>query len=417
MNRPIPGKTYIVKKGDTLSGIAGMAYGDPLLFPRIFQANQSAVKSGDPDKIVPGEILFIPVLPEIEIIREKFFQSGRITDGVELKIEDRILPVSSARVIRTMDTIADMWTATIAWEPGIDKRLDELTKAYAMPKASISLDGELMVSGILYDVEQISDKNGRSKNLGGYSFTIDLVDSHPIKPPYEHKGGIKLEKRCENLLTPLGMGVELAPGLDTGGAFKDVKIKPTETIHKHLKGLSDQRSILLSSTPEGNLLLLRADLTSPSVGTLEEGKSLIADLSAKFQGRKRFSVYRALSKGSRWGVEKVGIAKDDEVSRVRCHTFIVDDAIKGEMNDIAAWRKNKKAAKSEIIKLPVTSWNAPNGKKWKANTRVTIKSITFDQPDGFNYLIKQVEYTFDNSGKNAILSLIDPKFYSKQLVV
>ena len=152
MLKPTPGKQYTVQRGDTLSEIATRAYGDPGLWPRIFNANQTNIKSGDQNKVAVGEVLIIPVLAEEEDLRRSFFSSPVISDGVELKIEDRIVPVQSANVTRTMDTVADAWTATIAWKPGLDKELDKLTKRDAMPNASISLDGELMVSGILYDV-------------------------------------------------------------------------------------------------------------------------------------------------------------------------------------------------------------------------------------------------------------------------
>ena len=47
-----------VKKGDTLSKIAQEYYGDPMLYPRIFEANRDILK--DPNKIKPGQKLRIP---------------------------------------------------------------------------------------------------------------------------------------------------------------------------------------------------------------------------------------------------------------------------------------------------------------------------------------------------------------------
>lgn len=51
-------RTYTVRKGDTLSGIAKELYGDASLYPRIFEANQPMLK--DPDRIYPGQVLRIP---------------------------------------------------------------------------------------------------------------------------------------------------------------------------------------------------------------------------------------------------------------------------------------------------------------------------------------------------------------------
>ena len=49
---------YEVKKGDSLSKIAQQYYGDPMLYPRIFEANKDILK--DPNKIQPGQKLRIP---------------------------------------------------------------------------------------------------------------------------------------------------------------------------------------------------------------------------------------------------------------------------------------------------------------------------------------------------------------------
>lgn len=49
---------YVVQKGDTLSKIAGEFYGDPTLYPRIFDANRDLLV--DPNRIKPGQKLRIP---------------------------------------------------------------------------------------------------------------------------------------------------------------------------------------------------------------------------------------------------------------------------------------------------------------------------------------------------------------------
>lgn len=49
---------YEVKKGDTLSKIAEHFYGDPMLYPKIFEANRDVLK--DPNLIQVGQKLRIP---------------------------------------------------------------------------------------------------------------------------------------------------------------------------------------------------------------------------------------------------------------------------------------------------------------------------------------------------------------------
>ena len=49
---------HVVVKGDTLSKIAEKYYGDPSLYPQIFDANKDILK--DPNKIQIGQKLRIP---------------------------------------------------------------------------------------------------------------------------------------------------------------------------------------------------------------------------------------------------------------------------------------------------------------------------------------------------------------------
>jgi nucleoid-associated protein YgaU len=51
-------RTYTVKAGDTLSGIAKELLGNASAYPKIFEANRDQLS--DPDKIKPGQVLKIP---------------------------------------------------------------------------------------------------------------------------------------------------------------------------------------------------------------------------------------------------------------------------------------------------------------------------------------------------------------------
>jgi nucleoid-associated protein YgaU len=53
-------RTYTVKSGDTLSGIAKHHLGDANAYMKIFEANRDQLS--DPDNIKPGQVLKIPAL-------------------------------------------------------------------------------------------------------------------------------------------------------------------------------------------------------------------------------------------------------------------------------------------------------------------------------------------------------------------
>ncbi|WP_267245626.1 Gmad2 immunoglobulin-like domain-containing protein [Streptomyces sp. PR69] len=61
--RIVPGyigyREHTVARGETLSAISAMHYGDPTLYQRIVRANPSQIS--DPDLIFPGQVLRVPI--------------------------------------------------------------------------------------------------------------------------------------------------------------------------------------------------------------------------------------------------------------------------------------------------------------------------------------------------------------------
>ena len=63
MAQATPGTSYTVQQGDTLSSIAQQAYGNSNQWQVIYNANTQVIGS-DPNRLVLGEVLFIPVLSQ-----------------------------------------------------------------------------------------------------------------------------------------------------------------------------------------------------------------------------------------------------------------------------------------------------------------------------------------------------------------
>ena len=408
MAKPIPGKQYTIQDENSLSQIAARAYGDEKLWPRIWSANQFILKSGDPDLIFPGEVISIPVLPERQKLKTAVTDPvipGKDPDDMTIIIDGLEIKSMSSRIVRTMDTAADAWSASIVWQPGVRPDIDKRVRPYAYPPASVYIGGKLMVNGILYTTE--SDLNGTQsiKRLEGASFTADVVDS-TMKPPYE-KNNVTLKQRAEEIVKPLGIGVVF--DIEEGGAFDRVTAAESDTLFLHLASLAMQRSALISSTVNGDLLVLRAASGKP-VATLQEGSQGAISLTAKFDGRKRFNVYRAI--GNSPAGNKVGLAKDNKVPRSRFLTFQANETISGDIDKAAEWRRSKQLADALTIPFPTDSWYRPDGELWRENTIVTVISPTIHVPDGFNFLIRSVEYIDDVAGKTAILNLVPPQVYT-----
>jgi len=407
MSNPVPGSTYIIQSRDTVSDIAARAYGNPAERTRIINANGLA----DPDKIIAGQSLVIPLIPGISVLTR---QVSIQDDGFRLKIGNRVLPVLAGRVLRTMDTPADGWSAVVAWDPGLDKEFDKLTQPFQYPDASVYLDGQLMISGKLYNVRNKFSGAGRTKELEGFSSTIDIVDSH-LFPPYQYQN-MTLVDFCREMFKITGIGIVIDSDIanDVEGIFKEEKINQSETIFKFLERIADKKAALLSSTREGDLLITRANLKGATVGTIEEGKTAVETWEANFNGRKLFRTYRGVLKKKALGTNKTVVLTDVTVKTQRIRTFAINEGDEKDIERAVKWERNKRFAEAMSFSMPGNSWYAPDGKLWEENSRILVKSQTFEVPEGFMFIIRRVEFLFDDKGETAVLNIIPPSFYSKQ---
>jgi prophage tail gpP-like protein len=405
MSKAVAGKQYIFQDGDTLQSIAAQAYGDSTLWTRISKANQSKFKSAGP---APGDVLNIPTLSENNTFRSDFaalLLIDKEPDELTILVDGVPLVTTDVTIVKNIDTGADAWSATIDWQPGENKTLDRLLRPFAYTPAAVYIGNELVINGLIYEVQNTLNKIQSSKKLYGYSFTADLVDSN-LKPPYEAYQ-VTLHDRAVQIVSAYGLDVIY--DVEDDEFFDRVTAGSTEKIFAHLAKLASQRGLLVTSTEKGDVLFTRAK-SGKSVGTLREGAPGVLNWDFTFKGRSRFNAYKAIGQ-SPFGA-KDGIAIDDRVPRPRFMTFKANDTTVGNIQEAADWRRNKQIADSLSSKIPVVGWHAPDGTLWKKNTLVTIISAAMEVPEGFNFLIRGVTFTLDNNGRSATLDVVPPQVYT-----
>ena len=421
MPKPTPGRKYTIVVGDNLSRISSAAYGTPRDWRKIWKANKATLRSGDPNLIFPGEVIFIPGQVDVEEIEQEARGEDRISgkdkDDFTVIVDGREIPCVDGKAFRAIDTAADGFTALIAWdatkEGERNRELLQKLKPYSYPDCECYLGGELMTRGRLYSITTSIGDSGVTLQLEGWSYAADLVDS-VARPPYEAKK-VTLEQRIKDLIE--GFAISLDFRLEEDDQFDRVTIEPTETIFSHILNLCRQRKALVTSDPKGKLVVVRANAGSGSVFTLEEGKRPLAQASIKFDGRARFNTYEAISMAPRKkGKNKAppsAVAKDNAVPSARMHRFTADNTKESTIQEAANWERSRRLADSLSMRLPVDGWQIPGTNDlWRENTIVTLQSPSLFVPDGFDFLIRSVEYSFGDSGAVASLELVPPQVFT-----
>jgi prophage tail gpP-like protein len=260
----------------------------------------------------------------------------------------------------------------------------------------------------LYIVEPVGDSGGRRKKLTGITFTKDAIDSN-FNSPYEVTNQT-LRQRANSLLSPLSIGVVW--DIDDDLKFDKITASESDKIIAHITKYVKQRGALVSSDESGNMVVLRANTDGESVGTVEDGKNGTSlSYSAKFDSTKRFNVTKVLAQSPGKNA-KNSVVKDDTVPNSRMQIIKAPDSTEGDIKNAGEWERSKSLADALTMPLSLKGYLAPNGERWKVNTLVTVKSDVISIPDGFDFLIRRVQFSKKNSGKSTVLSIVPPQVYS-----
>ncbi len=355
-----------------------------------------------------------------------------ILDGLEV-------PVLSARVSRSIDTVADPWTAEISWIPGKDPDLDTRVAPYAYTKSQVYLGTTLSNTGRLYIVTNDFSTSGLTKQLEGWSYTADLVDSHIPAQARDHLTGawsyewtgLSVWNIMNALCRPLNINVKTdignvtLPGQSqrTAEPFPFVQAQLTESYAEIFTRLAFQRGMLVTNDEYGDLFLTAARTTGTPVASLGEGDiaaylktqatggAKSPNWKAKFDGRKRFYAYTVY--GQSGMADDISSESDDPVVPTsRIMNVIAGDVTLGNVRITAQWKRSKQLVQALSIPFPVVGWHTPHGDLWAPNTLVSVHAPSLHINTPFTFLIRQVEFVHESQGQTTQLSLVPPQCYT-----
>ncbi|KPK95637.1 hypothetical protein AMJ80_04495 [bacterium SM23_31] len=337
------------------------------------------------------------------------FIAGKKFDELTLVIENREIIISSGKLLRTMDTGADAFTCVMPWQPGLDSEIDSITAPKSYSEARIYIGGYLQMTGILYYVKSRMGIDGISRELKIYTKIADMIDS-VWRPPYE-QNNIDIYDLCVNQANNFDITVALDNGVSKGGKFSRITVEQTEKCFVSLAKFAAQRGLLLSCTEYGQLLIVKPNVDSQPVGTLQVENPYAENYEFEFDGRKRFYQYEVILSSSQSNRTKVKHqAIDSSIPLTRFLTTSANESLPGEGLNAAEWKRNKTAAEALQISFPVNSWYAANNELFQPNTTITIDNPVISE-NGFTFLISQVEFNYEVNGTTSILQLKPPSMY------
>lgn len=262
-------------------------------------------------------------------------------------------------------------------------------------KCQLLIDGELVISGYVFEVMPSYDAENHDLTVSGLSAAADLVDCSTKGQQFS---GRTLLQIAAELAQPFGIAVSAET--DIGGPFAKVALEAGQSIFDFLNELSRIRGVRVVSKADGSIAFIRTG-TAVAPTALVYGQNIKA-ASGRFSSSERFSDYRVLGQTSGTDLfhgDRAAHAEalvQDLNLRYRPLCIVADGpAHSADCKTRSAAEMNRRAGEGQSISYTVQGWRHTAG-LWEPNVLVDVQDPKLNING--RLLISQVSFGIDESG-------------------
>jgi len=406
-------KTYVVQEGDTVQDISARFLGVPALYPKILESNLY-ITSRPNDNVFPGDVL---IIPDLDLIEPDFGEDD-FTTTVKILIDGVDFPnFSEFSLELSMDRAADQFSFVSPWEPE-NEILKNIFIPFKYNDVKIFIGGVLKLTGTIINVIPTTSETS-SLQVEGYSKCGILNDCNmPLSSyPLVYKT-LTIGDISNTLVQPFNL-TSIDNTVDTF-VFEDVDIKPTSKVYSFLSGLCKKRGSLITSLPDGNIVIQKATTEKASF-SLVQGSPNIVSITANFNGQGGYTSVSGLLKG-----KDTDEATADDDSFTETDKFMVAESasrplvIEFDDIEIGALQAGVKSKLRRMLadrisySIVLEGWRDPNGALWEDNMRVNIEYPLVMIYNITEFLVRNVELSQESDKEIAKLTLVLPQSYNDE---
>ena len=263
---------------------------------------------------------------------------------------------SEIKISKSIKSLADTFTFTFS-----DSWVDEFPDLLVGTPCKVKDEDDLLLTGFIEQISIISRPNLLSYKIVGRSRTGDIVDCNRIDPPYSwiNRNILQIAK---DLCSPFNIDVEVET--DIGEPFPKEVLDQNEGIVEFLQKLALKRGLILTTSPQGNLVITNAGRVR-SEKSFIEGTN-ISDLEVKFSYADRYSFYRMKAQSqsiyneNSWGRKTIQVFADtidENVERFRPKLLTSDTSLnKSSAQKQVNWEAQIRAGRSTQFKIKNPEW-------------------------------------------------------------
>ncbi|MCH9837700.1 hypothetical protein K0U83_18705 [bacterium] len=393
--------TAVVFAGDTFSTVSRRAYGSEVYASTIAAANPDAV-----EPLLPGTVLAIPALPGAPTDKAQQAPSDGVNevailiDGVRFRFWSDLVLTRSLDAMDTLEFSAPFDPDA----PGFRATF----RPMSYKPLVVTVGGAVLFSGVLIGVDPPLDSERNVLAVAGYSSPAVLNDCTPPASSYPLEFNAQaLPDIAAALCKPFGLAVQF--DADGGAVFERLAVDPSQTVAAFLADLARQRSLVMSSTPEGALLFQQSTEGGNPVAVLVQGASPLVSVSPSFSPRQYHSHITGLesvligTEGSQYTAKTPHLA-----GVVRPLTFKAGDVQGGDIKTAVNAKLGRMYGNMVAYSVEVSTWRDPQGELWAPNTTVKLEAPGAMVYSSYELVVRSVSFERDAERELATLDLVLP---------
>lgn len=395
-------RSYTIQPNDTFEAVARKQYGDDQKAPLIRQANP-----GTKEPLVAGQTLVIPDDPD-GLPPLSGNNAASSPNEVSISVNgERFRFWANVSITRGLDAVSTV-QFNAPFTPD-DPTFRDVFRPFSFNDVVVDVGGERMFTGTMVEVTPRLSPTAREVSVACYAKPGVLGDctapasAYPIQ--WDDATLTTISQTCASYF---GLGVQF--DAEVGTTFQRVMLEPSERVLSFLSGLSAQRGLVMSDTPEGKVLFRKAIASGKPVANFTEGDSPLIRVAPRLRAQEYYSHITGI------GPTVVGLeglqftVKNPHLdSVVRPFTFNSLDTPEASVQQSTESKAGRMFANAIAYDIELATWRDPLGGIWETNTLVTLLAEGAMVYSRSTFLVRSVTLVKTPKSETAVLTLILPE--------
>lgn len=317
------------------------------------------------------------------------------------------------RLTKAIDRVGSTFSFRVPFYPD-DATYRELYKPFTYPRAILKINGETQLTGRVEKLTpSLDDKT--EVIVSGRALPGVLVDVTFQKSDFP----IQFEQAAlDEIAESVVKNYDFKAVFDDapGAIFEEAGANtPAQTVFSFLQNLARQRKLLMSQTPDGDLLFRRALTVGAPVAELIEGDVGVVVTTGSYDGTARFSSFDGFGQEPDVNDNYARVVDPALDGIRRPKSLQANDTNSANILEAVEWAASATIANAIDIPLRIAGWTDSAGRIWTENSLITLTAPSIMIYKPFNFLVKSVRFEQDDSQEVTSLGLTIPGAYSGQL--